>query len=70
MWTTINTTRNARGLAANGQCGLLAALMDLFFKRRFSKCNSAYGGAPLVSQHSRSQALVKEEGCVRRGEPM
>ena len=32
--------------------------------------NSAYGGAPLVSQHSRSQALVKEEGCVRRGEPM
>jgi len=24
--------------------------------------NSAYGGAPLVSQHSRSQALVKEEG--------
>ena len=31
--------------------------------------NSIYGGAPLVSQHSRSQALVKEEGCDRRGEP-
>ena len=23
----------------------------------------------MVSQQSRSQALVKEEGCVRRGEP-
>jgi len=23
----------------------------------------------MLSQHSRSQALVKEEGCVRRGEP-
>ena len=28
------------------------------------------GGAPLMSQHSRSQTLLKEEGCVRRGEPM
>ena len=25
---------------------------------------------PMLSQHSRSQALVKEEGCDRRGEPM
>ena len=24
----------------------------------------------MLSQHSRSQALVKEEGCVRCGEPM
>ena len=24
---------------------------------------------PMLSQHSRSQALVKEEGCDRRGEP-
>ena len=24
----------------------------------------------MLSQHSRSQALVKEEGCDRRGEPM
>ena len=24
---------------------------------------------PMMSQHSRSQALVKEEGCDRRGEP-
>ena len=23
----------------------------------------------MLSQHSRSQALVKEEGCDRRGEP-
>jgi len=37
---------------------------------RVDSRNSAYGGAPLVPQHSRSQALVKEEGCVRRGEPM
>jgi len=35
-----------------------------------SGLNSAYGGAPLVSQHSRSQVLIKEEGCVRRVEPM
>ena len=34
------------------------------------KVNSAYGGTPLVSQHSKFQALVKEDGCVRRGEPM
>ena len=25
--------------------------------------------SPMLSQHSRSQALVKEEGCDRRGEP-
>jgi hypothetical protein len=25
---------------------------------------------PMVFQHSRSQALIKEEGCVRLGEPM
>ena len=38
----------------------------------FSKANGRenYGGAPLVSQHSRSQALIKEEGYVRRDEPM
>ena len=24
---------------------------------------------PMLSQHSRSQTLVKEEGCDRRGEP-
>ena len=31
--------------------------------------NSAYGVTPLVFQHSRSQALIKEEGCGRLGEP-
>ena len=34
-------------------------------------CNNQYMciTPPMLSQHSRSQALVKEEGCDRRGEP-
>jgi hypothetical protein len=27
-------------------------------------------GLPMLPQHSRSQALVKDEGCVRLGKPM
>ena len=29
----------------------------------------SYSTPPMLSQHRRSQALVKEEGCDRRGEP-
>jgi len=54
-------------------CCLLSYLENkefYFFEGKRVKANSAYGGVPLVSQHSRSQALVKEKGCVRRGESM
>ena len=44
--------------------------LHLFSKVYIRSLNSPNGGAPMVSPHSRSQALVKEEGCGRLGEPM
>ena len=55
------------GVFKTMHCKCRSLVKQLYAKE---KINSTYGGTPLVSQHSRSQALVKEEGCVRRGEPM